>query len=1332
MSHHLRKFFSVICIGVLASACVQTQPERGTANLYDPSGSQARIIQAWEQFNAKYDNRWRVKWNPITRTPQRINGHALAITEKLTRDNIEAVTRKLLLKHQAFLQADPETLNLHKADFYAPRRPATSAGTWYVYFHQQHRGVSVYGGAVRLIIRNQNVTSLGSDFYPEIDVSTKPQITLADATLTAQSDLKLNKEFAAVGSKLLVFPKAVSGKIQYHLAWQVTMPVTALQKELMQPPKSSQPNTQKIADVVPVMWQYYVDAHTGEIIDRVNVLLTADVGGTVLGTVYPQRPDDVLEQRPISNMSIILKQGGISFPTETNGNGIYNFPGLSAGTADIEAHLKGPHVEIYNEETDDPDATHTATIPVPSPGPYDWIWGVDAPLPNIAEINAFYHVNWIRDWFLQTDPQLGNVTPDPMPVKVRTTIVTIFTGETVCNAIAVPTGLQFGKGSPGQCQDFALCSDVIYHEYTHRVLETAYAKANNGEGIFLLSFDHGVSMHEGLADYFSSTVTDDPNFVEGCMPSSARNIDTPNKRFPEDWIDEGHGNGIIISGAIWDTRAVLGAPYVDELALRAATNNYPTSFEEYLGAVLAEDDDPTFSADPLADNNPDNGTPNGVAICHAFFDLHGIYHLGCANFTGQPVAKITDPSPISSVNLYGSTVSLIPIIGAAAGTTTSLLKEYVLEYAKESTPDQWVGFDSGTATVSGGLLGELDTGGLSDGGYFIRLITKTVDGTSATAMVFIIVDHALMSGWPQEANTLNSLKNKILYFVSPAIADLDPLYQGLEIVGLTWAKANLYVWHSDGTVAWSKSNVWSIASPAVGDLDGDGDLEIVIHTYTGDVRVFHHDGSEEAGLWPRSTSGSVQWSTPALADLDADGDLEIVVGSVDGQVRAFHHDGSDVVGWPVTIGGVIEASPAVGDLEGNGSLEIVIVSNDGSVHVLSADGKKFSAQWPKTLPGTMTHTSSPVSGNLDDDSDMEIVAGLGEKTDFQIFAWKLDGTLLPGWPKLILDSFIEPPGDSVLANLDGDSALEVLVRSKNGDIHVWNGDGTQVANWPPINPNISATLGINSSPAVADFDADGDMEIVADAGSSPINGITRYKIAAFHHTGGPVTGWPKDIFNIYSSTAAIADIDLDGSAEIVIGAHGVFAWKQPGILTPSIGEWPFYRQNIRRTGTYYDTVPPVITLLAADNVTVEACEAYSVAKATALDNFDGDLTDKIIVDYSDLKTTVPKEYPITYDVSDKAGNAAIQVVQTVKVEDTTPPKIVLFGPPEVTITLGSTYKDFGAIAKDCVDGDIEIPNVGSDLDVYTVGTYIFTYFSVSDSSNNASAPASRTVHVVAP
>ena len=218
----------------------------------------------------------------------------------------------------------------------------------------------------------------------------------------------------------------------------------------------------------------------------------------------------------------------------------------------------------------------------------------------------------------------------------------------------------------GSCEDFSLCADIVYHEYTHRIVHEVYDSA----AVSLPYSGQTGAMNEAWADYFGSTTTSGPVHGDGCY--GGRNIDTPDRRFPDDWVGEVHADGVIFSGALWDLRSVLGPSYVDSLAMRAM-KQATTSFGDYLGAVLEEDDDPAFSTDPAAaNNNPADGTPNIDTICHAYVDLHGIYHDDCAGHIQQPVALISSPDPFA-VNRFDGSVTTLPIEGTAVGAATDPL-----------------------------------------------------------------------------------------------------------------------------------------------------------------------------------------------------------------------------------------------------------------------------------------------------------------------------------------------------------------------------------------------------------------------------------------------------------------------------------------------------------------------------------------------------------------------------------------------------------------------------------------------------------------------------------
>jgi hypothetical protein len=78
-----------------------------------------------------------------------------------------------------------------------------------------------------------------------------------------------------------------------------------------------------------------------------------------------------------------------------------------------------------------------------------------------------------------------------------------------------------------------------------------------------------------------------------------------------------------------------------------------------------------------------------------------------------------------------------------------------------------------------------------------------------------------------------------------------------------------------------------------------------------------------------------------------------------------------------------------------------------------------------------------------------------------------------------------------------------------------------------------------------------------------------------------------------------------------------------------------------------DTTPPVITLMGGD-INITLGDPYVDPGATASDDVDGNITDRIVV-YLDVNTSRVGNYTVRYDVSDTAGNAAREVNRTVRV-----------------------------------------------------------------------------------
>ena len=1132
----------LICLN--SNKPLQAQTDNRT-NFYSPSTFTKKSIQTWQTFNAANKNRWNVEWNKNTGTPHLIYGHQIAIPESLRQETIEQITRQVLNKHKDLLQIDLNALVLSTAGYTAPKFAGRSSGTWRVYYHQQYRGIPVYGGSVRMIIRNNKVTSFGSDYYPGIEISPDPRITKEEAALIASNHAEAKSPLKPLDSKLVIFPSALNGLVKYYLAWQITMPSTYLSKALVEGRKTLPDTSAGKKQLIPVQWQYFIDAIEGGIIKRINVENYDELNGNVSGTIHFSNPTNPVIQN-IPHITVTLAKDGMNLETVTDAGGNYQFVTSSPGIATLEAHLVGPHVRIHNESTPDPDATYNAPLTISGTTTHDWNWTMHDFSPNYIETNAFYHVNFIHDWYTRGGP--FDITPEPYPMDVYLLDLERWDDIRSCNGKSGTYGLSFPVPDY-TCPDFSLCSDIVYHEFTHRIVHKIY----NDSGI--PSSEYYYSMHEGWGDYFASTITGNPYHGGGCY--IGRHIDVPDKRFPEDFDllrDDIHTNGMILSGAIWDTRNVLGADYTDGLAI-LSMKDAATSYSGYLGAMLENDDDPSYSPDDV-DANPANGTPNIEVIAHSFYDLHGIYHRYIIGHTEKPVAAILSPDLIQ----YEYFSNKIYIIGSANGSKTNPMVNFIIEYARKAPPIIWstVGVTltrGGTSPVTEATLGTIDITGFPHGldSYLIRLTVTDAGGVRNSFTTRALIRQLLASGWPQ--NLSERYRN------SAAVADIDPSVSGLEIVASTYT--SVFVYHADGSLyaPWPKHTEDDMLSaPAVADLDNDGRQEIVVSDRSY-LTVWRHDGTL-VFHFSYGGRGSLEniLPSPVVADLDNDGDMEIIAAGSMGSVFIVHHDGTAFsyggFTWPKTIVGFIFQTPAIADLDHDFQKEIVFGCSAGKVYAWKLNGTNVAGSWPLTI-GASTH-SSPAIGDIDNDAlhDLEIVMGAD---DGRVYAWHHDGSAVSGsWPVLIPypnPTHIE--ASPALADLDHNGDLEIIINRPYGSMKALEHDGSNVTNWNP-DPLL---LFDGNSPVAGSLDWLNLPDIVA--------GSVDGRLCAFHSDGNTVNDFPRETAaGFFSGTPLITDLNQDGHSEIIAGSMGLYVWTLPGSYNGSIQPWPTFHHDMRRTGYY--------------------------------------------------------------------------------------------------------------------------------------------------------------------
>ena len=225
-----------------------------------------------------------------------------------------------------------------------------------------------------------------------------------------------------------------------------------------------------------------------------------------------------------------------------------------------------------------------------------------------------------------------------------------------------------------------------------------------------------------------------------------------------------------------------------------------------------------------------------------------------------------------------------------------------------------------------------------------------------------------LPGWPVSIGGVQDLYDSQVTNSSPSIVDINGDGQVEIVVGST--DKLLYVFNAAGKLQWTyATDDMVFSSPFVADIDpSSAGKEIAFGSGDGYFYLLSKDGQL---LWKRVTGWTLR-SSPTAADLDANGDLELLIGGDDDRLWAWHHDGSLVAGWPQVAKADLFSSPSVGDLDGDGDLEVAVGSDDANVYAWHADGKALT-NWPRKT--NLSVKGSPAMANLDEDSELEVVVG---------------------------------------------------------------------------------------------------------------------------------------------------------------------------------------------------------------------------------------------------------------------------------------------------------------------------------------------------------------------
>ncbi len=416
----------------------------------------------------------------------------------------------------------------------------------------------------------------------------------------------------------------------------------------------------------------------------------------------------------------------------------------------------------------------------------------------------------------------------------------------------------------------------------------------------------------------------------------------------------------------------------------------------------------------------------------------------------------------------------------------------------------------------------------------------------------------------------------------PTLADLDSDGDLDLLAGLSESGA-LKFYPNTGTPALAafaeaQAEVWFdvglYAYPWLADLDGDRDIDLAAGRDEHGFIYQRNDGDTLSWSWTADpdmfdTLGSgTYWNSPCLVDLDGDGRRDLIYGTSAGPLQHYRNGGPpENPAWiqdTSLFGGVLDvgaaSSPFFHDFDGDGDLDLASGSQLGDIKYYENVGTSAAPAWAEASAyfASIDHSiySAVALGELDGDGLPDAVVGdLSGALFFHHntgsgFTWDPDvfaGINLGGWsvPRLV--------------DMDYDGDLDLAAGNEAGRLRYFRNVGAGSMAWEEVVGFFgSIDVGSNCSPTLADYDHDGDVDL--------LTGDISHELQFFRRVGA---GWQEDPTVVAGLTVgqnaapAFGDLDGDGDLDLAVGNYsGTFNYFEntgPSAVPPGVelGAGPF-------------------------------------------------------------------------------------------------------------------------------------------------------------------------------
>ncbi len=589
---------------------------------------------AWNDFEAEYGDAV-FQWKEGMSYPHRVICTPIKLANAIeNKEQLEVLLRIFIQKNKAVFQIENAQIRLIGIQ--------KARKIWYANFLQTFEGKEVLNSEIIFRVHeNGNLFVFGLDYFQNIELNHSKLNSRIDLSLKLKdiySQKTSNDISVFTEHDVKILPLGKDGEFVFKTVFVSTIK-----------------NETDLNEVV------FTDAHTFEILEKINKIHHQDIQGNVKAQILPILATDVPELRNLAN--IYLDFDGIQVVTDEFGN--FNYP-FSGSSATLTAQLKGTYVDVSNFSG--PDAIITQNVQ--QNDVVNLVW--DNSNSSMSERNVFYHINEIHKKNKQIDPNF-TFLDYPLPCVVNDNAAT-------CNAYFNGTSIHFNVEGSECSMNSAHGASVIYHEYGHAINDRIYNQVGIASGM------GNQALQEAFADIYSCLLLDESRFALGWFGTNTftRNLNN-NNSYPNSIVGQQHTDGLILGGAFWDLRLLTSSELAYELAHFA---KYGTPDDSDLGMAFSEVYIETLVADD-DDGNLMNGTPNSAAIEDAFCQ-HGI---GSDLFAVQQVNHTSLPNTLDTNDDYHVEISLdsSPFIPNSLGdmsliyTTDNFANTHVVAFAEVNT-----------------------------------------------------------------------------------------------------------------------------------------------------------------------------------------------------------------------------------------------------------------------------------------------------------------------------------------------------------------------------------------------------------------------------------------------------------------------------------------------------------------------------------------------------------------------------------------------------------------------------------------------------------------------